>query len=98
MNSSKISSIGNLGVENERTGPFDMLSGGTGPITKAISRRRSHRRQWRIFECIAMLILDAWLISAYFQLAFAFRVALPENEFLHRALIFSKNLLANDNG
>ena len=72
------------------------VTGGTGPITKAISRRRSHRRQWRIFECIAMLILDAWLISTSFQLAFSFRVSLPQNQFLSRVLRVSKNLLEND--
>jgi exopolysaccharide biosynthesis polyprenyl glycosylphosphotransferase len=45
-----------------------------------------------------MLILDAWLISASYQLAFAFRVSLPESDFLRRILIFSKTLLANDTG
>src|SRR5579859_8056123 len=98
MNSSKISSIGDLNREKDQTGMLDMLGGGTGPITKAISRRRSHRRQWRIFECIAMIVLDAWLVSMSFQLAFIFRVSLPQNEFLRKVLAFSKNLLANENG
>lgn len=44
-------------------------SGATGPITRAISQRRSHRRQWRVFECVAMLILDAVLVDAAFRLA-----------------------------
>ncbi|HLZ59109.1 MAG TPA: sugar transferase [Ktedonosporobacter sp.] len=96
MNSSKISSIGNLDREKDQTGTLDMLGGGTGPITKAISRRRSHRRQWRIFECIAMIVLDACLISSSFQLAFNFRVSLPQNEILRKLLVFSKNLLANE--
>jgi exopolysaccharide biosynthesis polyprenyl glycosylphosphotransferase len=49
------------------------MTGATGPITKAISKRRSHRRQWRIFECIAMLTLDAILIDASFRLAYYLR-------------------------
>jgi exopolysaccharide biosynthesis polyprenyl glycosylphosphotransferase len=51
----------------------DMTSGATGPITRAISARRSHRRQWRIFECIAMIILDAILIAIAFGLAYSLR-------------------------
>src|SRR5438132_5635981 len=47
--------------------------GGTGPITKAISQRRSHRRQWRIFECIAMVILDAVLVAVAFWMAYYLR-------------------------
>ncbi len=50
-----------------------MTSGATGPITKAISARRSHRRQWRIFECIAMIILDAILVIVSFRLAYRLR-------------------------
>lgn len=50
-----------------------MIGGATGPITKAISRRRSHRRQWRILECIVMVIIDALLIFAAFRLAFELR-------------------------
>jgi exopolysaccharide biosynthesis polyprenyl glycosylphosphotransferase len=55
-------------VENTIT-----ASGSTGPITKAISARRSHRRQWRIFECIAMIILDAILVVISFRLAYHLR-------------------------
>ncbi|HYT36043.1 MAG TPA: hypothetical protein VEL49_02605, partial [Ktedonobacteraceae bacterium] len=68
MNSSKLSqTTKNLGTIDHATqagqvGTTDMTSGATGPITKAISARRSHRRQWRIFECIAMIILDAILV------------------------------------
>lgn len=51
-----------------------MVGGATGPITKAISQRRSHRRQWRIFEIFAIVILDALLVDAAFQLAFYLRV------------------------
>jgi len=50
-----------------------MVGGATGPITKAISARRSHRRQWRIFECIAMIILDAVLVVVAFHLAYYLR-------------------------
>jgi exopolysaccharide biosynthesis polyprenyl glycosylphosphotransferase len=54
-------------------GTTDLTSGATGPITKAISARRSHRRQWRIFECIAMIILDAILVVVSFRLAYHLR-------------------------
>src|SRR5260370_12828956 len=47
--------------------------GGTGLITKDISQRRSHRRQWRIFECVAMVILDAVLVAVAFWLAYYLR-------------------------
>ncbi len=48
-------------------------AGATGPITKAISRRRLQRRQWRIFECFALIILDALLINAAFLIAYTMR-------------------------
>ena len=54
-------------------GNSDTAGGTTGPITKAISARRSHRRQWRIFECIAMIILDAILVVVSFRLAYHLR-------------------------
>ena len=79
MNSSKLSQI----TENKsnfdhasqagQVGTTGMTSGATGPITKAISARRSHRRQWRIFECIAMIILDAILVVVSFRLAYHLR-------------------------
>lgn len=50
-----------------------MLGGATGPITKAISKRRSHRRQWRIFERVCMVILDGMLINTSFLLAYNLR-------------------------
>ncbi|GCE11675.1 UDP-phosphate galactose phosphotransferase [Tengunoibacter tsumagoiensis] len=70
-----------------------MISGATGPITKAISRRRSNRRQWRIFECIFMLILDAILISAAVSLAYWVRFYLLLNSPVVRAL--QHHLLGN---
>ncbi|HLG77657.1 MAG TPA: sugar transferase [Ktedonobacteraceae bacterium] len=60
------------------TGNQEMIGGATGPITKAIYRRRVHRRQWRIFECIFMFLVDAALIGFSVYLAFTFRYyALP---------------------
>ena len=56
-----------------QTGTIDMMGGATGPITKAISARRSHRRQWRIFECFAIIILDAILVFVAFHLAYYLR-------------------------
>ncbi len=61
-----------------------MLGGATGPITRAISKRRSHRRHWRIFECISMLVLDALLITIAFYLAYFLRyVVLGNNPILN---------------
>ena len=51
----------------------EMVGGATGPITKVISERRSHRRQWRIAECAIMVILDAFLLYVAFHLAYKLR-------------------------
>ncbi len=73
-----------------------MLGGATGPITKAISRRRSHRRQWRIFESAAMIVLDVWLITISFQLAYYFRLYLSQKRELNHILTALRaNLLDN---
>ncbi len=64
-----------------------MMAGATGPITKAISRRRSHRQQWRVFECIAMVILDGWLVVIAYQLAYRLRLYLISDK-----SFFAKNL------
>src|SRR5438046_9524961 len=56
-----------------RTETNEMIGGATGQITRTISRRRSHRKQWRIFECIFMIILDALMLHAAFYLAYAIR-------------------------
>ena len=59
-----------------------MSVGATGPIME-ISRRRSHRRQWRIFEVVAMVLLDAILIYTSFRLAHFIRYnVLFKNHFL----------------
>jgi len=75
---SELSQTTDVNIDTDKTGSFDMVggagtgtnaSGATGPITRAISQRRSHRRQWRIFEFVAMIILDAVLVDAAFRLA-----------------------------
>ena len=74
-----------------------MMAGATGPITKAISRRRSHRHQWRIFECIAMVLLDAWLVYESFVLAYNFRSYLiSDKSFLAHTLAHTLNVLRNN--
>lgn len=74
-----------------------MMAGATGPITKAISRRRSHRHQWRIFECIAMVLLDAWLVYESFVLAYDFREYLiSDKSFLAHTLAHTLNVLRNN--
>jgi exopolysaccharide biosynthesis polyprenyl glycosylphosphotransferase len=75
---SELSQTTDINMDTDKTGTFDIVgdtgigtnaSGATGPITRAISQRRSHRRQWRIFEFVAMIILDAVLVDAAFRLA-----------------------------
>nr|HET6902967.1 sugar transferase [Ktedonobacteraceae bacterium] len=61
-----------------------MTIGATGPIMKAISLRRSHRHQWRIFECIAMLVLDITLVDVSFRLA----------HFIRYNLLFKNSILS----
>lgn len=55
-------------VETNRS-PYEMTSGVTGSISKVISQRRSHRRQWRIFECVFTVTLDIGLLVFAFYLA-----------------------------
>ncbi|GHO43130.1 sugar transferase [Ktedonospora formicarum] len=85
-------------TQNAPQPTFSGATGATGPITKAISRRRTHRQQWRIFECIAMLILDAWLTHVSFQLAYSLRAAFEEpHSFLSNVLFGVRStLLIND--
>lgn len=63
-----------------------MQGGATGPITKAISRRRSHRRQWRIFEIFFMVILDALLIDTAFRIAYSLRYNILRDSHLVRVI------------
>ena len=79
MNSSKLSQTtntmdtSNQSTQETQTSNTNPASGSTGPITKAISTRRSHRRQWRILECIAIVMLDAILVVVSFRLAYHLR-------------------------
>lgn len=50
--------------------------GTTGQITKVLSERRSTLRQWRLFEVVLAFIVDALLLYAAFQLAYALRYQL----------------------
>src|SRR5256885_1460925 len=81
-------------VEADNAGALEMIQGATGPIPKSISRRRSHRRYWRIFELIAMIALDAWLIGTSFQLSYNFRLSLlSEDTPFSRTLTLIRNTI-----
>src|SRR6266704_1803443 len=84
-----------LSAQTAQVENTDTVGGATGPITKAISARRSHRRQWRIFECIAMIILDAILVVVAFRLAYYLRYTV----FFQNKLLatFRYNLLGIEN-
>jgi hypothetical protein len=81
VKSSELSQTTSINTEKPVTS--ELPTGATGPITKLISERRSHRRQWQIFERMAMIILDAVLISASFQFAHFLRY----HVFLNSSLI-----------
>ncbi len=49
------------------------MGGASGPITKVLSRRRSDRRQWHIFEIVTILIVDAALVHLAFFMAYDLR-------------------------
>lgn len=51
----------------------DMMAGATGPITRVISERRSHRRHWRIAEHVFMILFDMVLIILACYLAYWLR-------------------------
>ena len=73
-----------------------MVGGATGPITKAITQRRVRRHQWRVVECIVMVILDAWLIALSFQLAYDLREYIANTPSLNHLLNFIRyNLIDN---
>lgn len=86
MNSSEVSQT--MKIDTNKTGTSETVGGATGQITKAISQRRSHRHQWRLFEVISILILDAFLIDLSFQLAYYLRFNILGNSPL---LIFFRN-------
>ena len=77
-----------------RTETYEMTGGATGQITKAISKRRSHRKQWRVFECVLMIILDALMLNAAFYLAYAIRFDLLGNS----PWLTQLHLIFNDTG
>ncbi|MGZ6384105.1 MAG: sugar transferase [Ktedonobacteraceae bacterium] len=101
MNSSKLTQTTNNTETSSHTTPQEQVTstdtpgGATGPITKAISVRRSHRRHWRILECIAMIILDAILVIISFRLAYHLRY----DTFFNNQLLetFRYNLLGIEN-
>src|SRR5216110_2337455 len=104
VNNSNVSHSTNTYLENKNTGVLEMSmgaemsTGATGPITRTLSKRRSHRRQWRAFECIAMVILDAWLVSIAFQLAhqlLQLLYARNQDNFFKQSLSFIRNVLRN---
>lgn len=53
-----------------------MMNGETGPIAKVITKRRSHRHQWRIAESIVVVLLDALLLNLAFWLAYTLRFSI----------------------
>jgi exopolysaccharide biosynthesis polyprenyl glycosylphosphotransferase len=60
--------------------PSEIPTGGTtGQITKVISDRRSHRKQWRIFEIVLTVTVDVVLVYAAFHLAYYVRYTLLFN-------------------
>src|SRR2546429_4864167 len=97
---SELSQTTDIKIDTDKAGTFDMVggagtgtnaSGATGPLTRAISQRRSHRRQWRIFEIVALIVLDAALVDAAFRLAHYLRYTV----FFRSSLIatFRNNLM-----
>jgi exopolysaccharide biosynthesis polyprenyl glycosylphosphotransferase len=70
-----------------------VVTGATGPIIQMLSKRRSHRKQWRMFERVAMFVIDAALIDVSFRLSYALRYSvLGNSEFLND---IRRNLDAN---
>src|SRR5579859_2066389 len=55
-------------VDTDRS-TYELASGATGSISKVISKRRSNRHQWRIFERVFMITLDVMLLVLSFYLA-----------------------------
>jgi exopolysaccharide biosynthesis polyprenyl glycosylphosphotransferase len=82
-------------VNTEQTGASAMTDGGssgaTGAITKVISRRRSHRHHWRVFEVVCMLVLDIALTDAAYHTANTLRTFLQ----FYPAFLYYRHLLGN---
>ncbi len=59
--------------------------GATGQITKVISSRRSHRRQWRLFEVVLTIVVDVFLVYIAFHIAHFIRYeVLFHSDFISR--------------
>jgi exopolysaccharide biosynthesis polyprenyl glycosylphosphotransferase len=84
------SQVRNSAPNNPAEAPAE---GATGQLTRVISARRSHRRQWRTFEIILMITVDTLLLYAAFTLAYDLRY----KTFFHNNLIerFRNGLLGN---
>lgn len=93
MKSSELSRTNSIDLE--QTAPLPQVTGNTtGAITRMLSKRRSSRQQWRVFEYIAMLILDIVLIIAAFHLAHYIRYNLiGPSDILSK---FEKSLTGNN--
>lgn len=56
------------------TSSTDIPTGGTtGQITRVISARRSHRRQWHLFEMALLVVMDILMVYVAFRLAYDIR-------------------------
>jgi exopolysaccharide biosynthesis polyprenyl glycosylphosphotransferase len=62
-----------------------MTGGITGPISRVLSERRSHRHQWHSIELVAIILLDAALVHVAFLLAYFLRyhILFNNNSLLH---------------
>src|ERR1700692_2243054 len=83
-------------INTEQMGASTLTNGGsgaTGAITRVISKRRSHRHQWRNFEIICMLVLDTTLIDVAYHTANSLRTFLQSND----AFLYYRHLLGNSN-
>lgn len=73
MNSSELSQTTGQTGQNGNTfppGTPEISTGGTtGQITKVISARRSQLRQWRLFEIVLTIVVDALLVYVAFHVA-----------------------------
>ncbi len=87
MNSSKLSQTTNSKTSRTDTTIYRGSTDGglTGPITKLLSERRSHRHQWHTFVLVTIILLDAALVNAAFALAYYLRyhVLFNNNNLLH---------------
>jgi exopolysaccharide biosynthesis polyprenyl glycosylphosphotransferase len=85
VNSSRLSETTSSNRSKEKTSTIDMPGGITGPISKLLSERRSHRHQWDIVVYVAVILLDAALVNVAFGLAYYLRyhILFNNNSLLH---------------